>query len=56
MSAILALQVEIELIKRAYWQSQQQLSQLLIERLIEHERILRSPQVDSSDNTGAEES
>ena len=41
MDEILALKLELEAVRRAYWQSQQTLSQLLIERSIEVERELR---------------
>ena len=42
MNEILELQLELETVRRAYWQSQQQLSQLLIERSLAIENSLRA--------------
>lgn len=42
MDEILSLKLELEGVRRAYWHSQQQLSQLLIERSLEIEKSLRA--------------
>jgi hypothetical protein len=41
MNELLKLKLELETVRRAYWQSQQQLSQLLIERSLAIENSLR---------------
>ena len=40
MNELLNLKLELEAVRRAYWQSQQQLSQLLIERSLAIENSL----------------
>ena len=42
MNELLELKLELETTRRAYWQSQQQLSQLLIERSLRIENSLRA--------------
>jgi hypothetical protein len=42
MNELLQLKLELERVRRAYWQSQQQLSQLLIERSLAIENSLRA--------------
>ena len=42
MNELLKLKLELETVRRAYWQSQQQLSQLLIERSLAIENSLRA--------------
>jgi hypothetical protein len=42
MNELLELKLELEAVRRAYWQSQQQLSQLLIERSLAIEKSLRA--------------
>jgi len=42
MNELLELKLELEAVRRAYWQSQQQLSQLLIERSLAIENSLRA--------------
>ena len=42
MNELLELKLELETVRRAYWQSQQQLSQLLIERSLAIESSLRA--------------
>jgi hypothetical protein len=42
MNELLELKLELETVRRAYWQSQQQLSQLLIERSLVIENSLRA--------------
>ena len=42
MNELLELRLELETVRRAYWQSQQQLSQLLIERSLAIENSLRA--------------
>jgi hypothetical protein len=42
MNELMELKLELEGVRRAYWQSQQQLSQLLIERSLAIETALRA--------------
>ena len=42
MNELLETKLELETVRRAYWQSQQQLSQLLIERSLAIENSLRA--------------
>jgi hypothetical protein len=42
MTELLQVKLELEAVRRAYWESQQQLSQLLIERSLAVENSLRA--------------
>lgn len=43
--------MELEVVKRAYWQSQIQLSQLLIEKSLRDEALLRQANSEAHDQT-----